>query len=302
MSRIEFPLRVMEPILVEILPVGNYFYQVKWDGMRWITYRQGKGIDDFLFHTKGQKVFRTRFAELLPNLGWLPPDSIVDGEVVILRDGKPHFPSLLRRIQGGSERSGRRGFVVEGLEVEYVVFDVIRWEGKDLRQQVLAERLALLEKSVPKSGRCQAIETFHNGEGLWQGVKELELEGIVAKDPLSPYRPGKDSAWLKIKNWRVEEFMIGGVKFRQGLFTSVCLGTWSGAELLYVGSVSSGVSRLSRQIQEAKSLIRAESPFTGSGPGLAAGEEVVWAEPIIPVKVRFLEWTDEGKFRHGQII
>lgn len=54
----EFPVRVMEPRRVEALPPGEYLYQVKWDGMRWITYKSEQGI---LFQTKAQKIFKSRF-------------------------------------------------------------------------------------------------------------------------------------------------------------------------------------------------------------------------------------------------
>lgn len=88
----------MEPVRVETLPSGDFIYQVKWDGMRWVTYKSVLGL---FFQTKGRKVF----AELKHSFNWLPPESMIDGEVVVLPEGLPHFPSLLRRlhnIKGGA--------------------------------------------------------------------------------------------------------------------------------------------------------------------------------------------------------
>ena len=59
MAEVQFPVKVMEPVRVEALPVGDYLYQVKWDGMRWITYKSSRGMQ---FQTKAQKVFYDAFS------------------------------------------------------------------------------------------------------------------------------------------------------------------------------------------------------------------------------------------------
>jgi ATP-dependent DNA ligase len=126
MVELQFPIKVMEPVRVEVLPVGDYIYQVKWDGMRWVTYKSAHGIT---FQTKGEKVFTARFTELDQNFDWLPPESMIDGEVVVLRQGLPHFPSLLRRLHSHPQKHPE-------LEVDYIIFDVLFWEGEAIRQQV----------------------------------------------------------------------------------------------------------------------------------------------------------------------
>lgn len=289
----EFPVKVMEPRRVDELPVGDFLYQVKWDGMRWVTYQSKQGI---LFQTKAQKLFKARFAELDHCFDWLPAGSMLDGEVVVLRDGTPHFPSLLRRIHSSPLK-------VPELEVNYVIFDVLFWEGEDWRQKHLRERLELLEQCIPPSDRFHKIETFIDGTSLWKGIEQMGLEGLVAKVPSSLYRGGKDSAWLKVKNWQEQTFYVGGIKFKGDTLKAVCLGMMQNAELGYVGSVSSGVNRILRSeavrsIQESDS-----SPFKrGLGPFPSRGETIRWVEPTLLLKTRFLEWTDEGKLRHAQII
>lgn len=74
MAYIEFPLRVMEPCLVETLPEGDYLFQVKWDGMRWVAWHSDRG---FFFQTKQGRVFSCRFPELIKSIDWLPNDSIL---------------------------------------------------------------------------------------------------------------------------------------------------------------------------------------------------------------------------------
>ncbi|MDA8221109.1 hypothetical protein [Desulfosporosinus sp.] len=122
---LEFPVKVMEPKRVEVMPSGEFIYQVKWDGKRWITY---KSKQETLFQTKAQKIFKSRFAELDHCFDWLPEGSMLDGEVVVLRDGLPHFTSILRRIHSLSLKQSE-------LEVNYVILDVLAWEGEDWRSQ-----------------------------------------------------------------------------------------------------------------------------------------------------------------------
>ena len=163
MTEALFLIKVMEPIRVEAQPVGEYLYQVKWDGMRWITYKSKQGT---FFQTKAQKVFTARFAELDHGFNWLPPESMIDGEVVVLREGLPHFPSLLRRLHS-------RFLKLPELEVDYIIFDILFWKGRDWRNKPLSDRLELLEQCIPASERCQRIETFSDGAKLWKGIEQL---------------------------------------------------------------------------------------------------------------------------------
>lgn len=293
MDEVQFPIKVMEPILVNALPKGDYLYQVKWDGMRWITYKSVRGTS---FQTKGQKVFRERFAELDHCFDWVPSESMLDGEVVVLHDGLPHFPSLLRRIHSHSYKHPE-------LEVEYIIFDILFWEGEDWRYRPLRDRLELMEQRIPTSERFHKIETFTDGARLWEGIEQFGLEGMVAKDPTSLYSGGKDLSWLKIKKTQEHSFLVGGIKFKGNALQAVCLGLMVNAELVYVGTVSNGVTR-SLNSQDALSIReRSSSPFAqGTGPSTGRGETIRWLEPTMLLETRFLEWTDEGKLRHAQLI
>lgn len=288
---IKFPLRVMEPCLTEVLPEGDYLYQVKWDGMRWVAWHSAGG---FFFQTKKRRIFSQRFPELLPSIKWLPKESMLDGELVVLRGGKPHFPSLLRRIQRSAINS------VPELAVEYIVFDLLYWKGKDLREIPLTERLDLLFANIPKAEHCHPIESFSDGAALWQETGNFCLEGIVAKERLSPYRSGKNNLWQKIKHWQIGKFNIGGIKFKGEMPFAVCLGTFIEQDFIYVGSVSLGINKI--PWENIKDCGQSENPFMGNKLLSMPGEQIIWVKPEFAVTVRFLEWTDEGKLRHGQII
>lgn len=292
MVEVQFPVKVMEPIRVEKLPLGDYLYQVKWDGMRWITYKSSRGM---FFQTKVQKVFAARFAELDHSMDWLPMESMIDGEVVVIREGVPHFPSLLRRIHSRSHKHPE-------LEVDYIIFDVLFWEGEDWRNKPMIERLELLKRIIPPSERCHIIETFSDGAQLWKGVEQLGLEGLVAKVPTSLYRGGKNSDWLKLKKSQEQSFLMGGVKFKGNQLQAVCLGMMLDENLVYVGTVSNGATSILRSEVALSIRERETSPFVGRGPTPGQGETIRWLEPTMLLKTKFLEWTDEGKLRHAQLI
>ena len=292
MAEVQFPLKVMEPIRVEELPLGDYIYQVKWDGMRWITYKSKRGM---FFQTKGQKIFTERFTELDHSMDWLPVESMIDGEVVVLREGSPHFPSLLQRIHSRSHKHPT-------LRVDYIIFDVLFWKGDDWRYKPLRDRLALLEQTIPPSEHCHVIETFTDGELLWKGIEQLGLEGLVAKVPTSSYQGGKSSSWLKYKKVQERSFLVGGLKFKGNDLQAVCLGMMLNGDLVYVGTVSNGVTNIHKSKAALSIRERSSSPFKGIGPKLSSGETIRWLEPTMLLKTRFMEWTDEGKLRHAQLV
>jgi ATP-dependent DNA ligase len=193
--------------------------------MRWVAWHSAEG---FFFQTKKGRVFSQRFPELLPSIKWLPKESMLDGEVVVLHGGKPHFPSLLRRLQRSAINS------VPELTVEYIVFDLLYWKGKDLREIPLTERLDLLLANIPKAERCHPIESFSDGAALWQ----------------------------KIKHWQIGQFIIGGIKFKSEMPFAVCLGTFIGQDFIYVGSVSLGINKITWE--NVKDYGQSENPFTGN--------------------------------------
>lgn len=83
---------------------------------------------------------------------------------------------------------------------------------------------------------------------------------------------------------------------------AVCLGMMLDASLVYVGTVSNGATSILRS-EVALSIRESEtSPFVGRGPTPGRGETIRWLEPTMLLKTKFLEWTDEGKLRHAQLI
>ena len=161
-------------------------YEVKFDGYRVLAGRDSTGVT--LWSARGN-IFTDQFPQLADAGEHLPPDTLLDGEIVAFKDGRISFNLLQRR------RSGQA--------ILFYAFDVIIHRGKNLiklplenRREILAEALAELR---PKTPLICLSETIRCNPGqLIPLVKEFGFHGIIAKRKDSYYEIGKRSgAWVK---------------------------------------------------------------------------------------------------------
>src|SRR6187402_202635 len=131
----------MEAQLVRELPDGDgWQYEPKWDGFRGVFENLGGGIR--LWSRNARPLLRY-FPELAEFGERLPPESALDGEVVIERDGRLSFESLQMRLHPAESRITK---LSQEIPASYVVFDVLVWEGEDVHGLPLEERRARVEK------------------------------------------------------------------------------------------------------------------------------------------------------------
>jgi bifunctional non-homologous end joining protein LigD len=126
----------------------------------------------------------------------------------------------------------------------------------------------------------------------------------VAKRDASPYRPGRRSPdWLKVKNFRTQEVVIGGWApgrgRRDGTIGSLLLGIPDGGRLRYVGQVGTGFS--DAVLDELRNALRPDAtesiPFDPPPPRPDA-RDAHWVRPRLVGEVQFAEWTGDGRLRH----
>jgi bifunctional non-homologous end joining protein LigD len=166
----------------------GWVYEEKVDGYRMAAMKAGDGARlisrNGIQHTK-------RFSELVQALNALPADAfILDGEVAV------YDRALISRFEW---LRGRPKDEPATLPV-YMVFDVLELGGKDLRGEPLWKRRKLLEELV--AGARMILPTRRlsdNGLKAWAQAVHRGYEGIVGKDPESPYVPGRTLRWLKVK-------------------------------------------------------------------------------------------------------
>ncbi len=276
----------------------GWVFALKYDGYRLLAARRdGRPV---LRYRRGQDV-TARFPEIAGALASLPYESIVlDGEVVVLdEEGLPSFQRLQQRVHLTRRHDIQRASV--RLAATLFVFDLLGFEEYDVRPLKLIDRKRLLASILPAAGPLRYSDHIETrGEEMFEQVRRMRLEGIIAKRADSPYRAGRSEDWLKIKADRTGDFVIVGYSRgkggRSGL-GSLHLGVYDGGALVYAGRVGTGFD--DKTLAGLKALLdpamREDPPCEGATP---AGEDHVWVDPALVCEVRYKEWTQAGSLRH----
>jgi ATP-dependent DNA ligase len=207
----------LEPMLAKAsdgLPSGDgWMFEPKWDGFRAIVFRDG---DEVLIQSRDLKPLDRYFPELAaPIRASFPERCVVDGEVVISKDGELDFEALLLRIHPAASRVK---MLAEESPASFVGWDLLALGDEDLRDVPQAERRARLEAAfkdveppihlTPATlDRALAADWFDRFEGAG-------LDGVVAKKLDSAYQPGK-RAMLKIKHQRTADCVVAGFRWHK---------------------------------------------------------------------------------------
>jgi bifunctional non-homologous end joining protein LigD len=284
---------------------AGWLFEVKLDGYRMRAARQdGEAI---LYSRKGLD-YAESFPEIARALKAIPFEGVIlDGELVVLNEsGHPSFSKLQARAKLGAREAKRAS--IESPATLYV-FDLLAFEGFDLRRLPLIKRKEILRKVLPKTGPLRYSEHFEkNGEALYEQVVQLGLEGIMAKKEDSPYREGRSGDWLKIRADRVDDFVVVGYskpKGSRGGFGALHVGAYKDGKLIYCGRAGSGFS--SNQLKEVSAmlepLVRPTPPCEPPPQGaLPKGPEHIWVEPRLVCDVRYKEFTADGLLRQSVFV
>jgi bifunctional non-homologous end joining protein LigD len=174
---------------------SEHLFEIKWDGTRVLAFVDSRGYRMANRH-------RADVTERYPELGFLndlPAGTLLDGEVVVLRQGKPDFGMLLSRNQARSPLKIQS--LARTLPATYVVFDLLYDRFDSLMALPLWARRQRLEAVVRAcaNGRLVFSEGIVGpGRAFFEVVCAEGLEGVVAKRLDGRYRPGR-RAWTKIK-------------------------------------------------------------------------------------------------------
>ncbi len=288
------PFPPMEAELVRELPEGDgWQYEPKWDGFRGVLENLGGGVR--LWSRNARPLLRF-FPELEALGERLPPESALDGEVVIERDGALDFGALQLRLHPAESRIRK---LSAEIPASYVVFDVLVWEGEDLHELPLEERRTRVEGlpfAVSPATRDRDVASRWEDE-----LDPAGFDGVIAKRLASPYMPGSREAVVKVKKHRSADCVVAGVTWSEkGVgFASLMLGLYDAdGELRHVGTAAGGRDEIVERV----------TPLLGPNPErLPRGEPSRWQKvplewsPVSPelvVEVRYDKWQ-AGRFRHG---
>ena len=177
---------------------GQIWTEEKYDGVRCQLHRSGGRVELF---SRDLKETTAAFPELVENATAIGHDVLFDGEVLAHREGRVlRFFELQRRL-------GRKVVDAElrrDVPVALVIFDLLWLDGRALLDAPLDERRRLLESLDVKHpfllARVEAATTPDDLDRIFAETRERGNEGLMLKDPQSPYTPGRRGlAWLKLK-------------------------------------------------------------------------------------------------------
>lgn len=264
----------------------GWIFEIKWDGYRALAEKE----KEVHLVSRNQKLFR-QFPSINEELKKLPGKWVIDGEIVILdKKGRSNF-QLLQNYQ--RKKVG---------PPVYFVFDILSYQGKDLRHLPLVERRKIL-KELLKKARLKFIKFSEDieekGKAFFRLAKKQGLEGIMAKKEESLYRSTRTRDWLKIKTGMRQEVVIGGFTKPKGgraYLGALLVGVYQKGKLVYVGHVGGGFDQegLKEMYQKLKKITTEKCPFEVEPD---PNTPVTWVKPKLVCEVKFAEWTEEGMMR-----
>ncbi len=293
-------IKPFEPIRKDEIPSGDWITQIKWDGVRILTYYDGKEIR--LFNRKKNE--RTKnYPELIDIKSYCKADSVIlDGEIIVLGDdGKPSFHGVMRR--DGIRRFEKVEYMQSVVPITYMIFDILYLNGEWINKRPLIERLNILKDIIKPDDNVQLVASHDDPAALFEVIKQNGMEGIVMKKPHGQYViGGKSDAWVKVKNYRDLIAVVGGFTLSGGLINSILLGLYDkGGELHYVGHTGTGklTNEDWRQLTKVLTPITIKKrPFINKPD---REKEAYWVEPKLTVKIMYAEWTTGHSLRQPSI-
>lgn len=237
-----------ESILARLPP--PVWLEEKYDGIRCQLHKQGARVE---LYSRDLHRLTAQFPDLAASAATLPGDLVADGELLAWREGRAlPFAELQKRL-------GRRGddfFLGEEIPVSLSLYDILWRDGRVLLQLPLRERRRELEAAVPSGHPRVLVAPVTEAmdaiaiEAAFLRARERGNEGLMAKDPASPYAPGRrGQAWLKLKKAGATlDVVVVGAEYghgkRRGVlsdYTFAILDEERG-ELLTVGKAYSGLT------------------------------------------------------------
>lgn len=345
------PLPRYRPMLASPAPVHESWTEataewaeIKWDGYRCLAYVTDQ---ETRLISRGGKDLTPLFPELSALHGWLSaPACVLDGEIIVMAGGRPSFSHLQQRSGIGvrSVRARQPIAPVPQPPAVFVAFDLLHLGGQSLIRQPLQQRRQQLEAlmrsedaaagpggplprpddAAGRTGepatspekRVQLSQIYQAPvQRLLEQTGQLGLEGIVVKDPSSPYVPGRRTRyWLKFKQRRtLLAVIVGFTRHGNGPGDGIKAllvasrhpshrEPGAGHGLQFLGRVGTGFSQWQRRhlLDRLWPLRRSQAPLDEVPNDVPEG--VTWVEPVVQCRISYLEITPAGRLRQPSFL
>lgn len=247
-----YPFFLAYPIEKEIESLGelgDYLVEDKWDGIRGqVIVRKG----EIFIWSRGEELVTDKYPELGELLKVLPEGTVIDGEI-ICHDGAAVMPFSVLQSRIGRKRVGKK--LLQDAPVKLIAYDLLEWEGSDIRSYPQHKRRSLLESLFEAVQHENLLLSSLYRADAWEeltriraAARERNSEGLMLKHRDAPYEVGrKRGAWWK---WKLDPYTVDAVLIyamrghgrRANLFTDYTFALWKDGELLPFAKAYSGLS------------------------------------------------------------
>lgn len=267
----------------------NYIYELKFDGIRALLYSDGNSVE---IRNKRNKALDPIIPELSDLNNNIKGKVILDGEIIVMKHGKPDFYEVQKRSMMTNYSKIELASNIH--PITFIAYDILYKDGKELIDLPLMERKMILDKTIIVSDRIAVSKAVENkGIELFNLTKKNGLEGVVAKKKESKYFYGKRSKeWIKFKNMIDEDYVVLGYIPKHNNMTTLIIGQYTkGMEMLYIGHVTLGVNF--NKLMHYNIAKIDTPPISIIPPG---NENAVWLEPNIVATVEYM-YNDNNNLR-----
>ena len=293
------PFPPMEAELVDELPTADgWQYEPKWDGFRGVL----ENLDGSLrLWSRNARPLLRYFPDLEALGERLPPNSALDGEIVIETEGALDFDALQMRLHPAESRVQR---LAREKPASFVAFDLLLWDGDEVWRAPLEDRRAAVER-LP----FEISPASRDAGEARRWLERLDVagfDGVVAKRLGVPYLPGSREGVVKVKRQLTADCVVAGVTWSEKgtSFASLVLGLYDEeGELHHVGTASAAGKRRAEIEQRVLPLLgpNPERKPRGEPSRWRPKADLLQWSPVPPevvVEVKYDKWQG-ARFRHG---
>lgn len=281
-----YPFCLAEALADSPMTLGNVNeWQLEWkyDGIRAQLICRDAGIS---LWSRGEELITEQFPEIVAAAGTLPNNCVLDGEIVVQRDGVPQPFAALQRRLGRKQLTSR-------MQAQWpcvlLAFDLLELSNADLRDRPLSERRRYLEQLLAEHGSTRpaailispvhAATCWDDVATLRENSREQRTEGLMLKRLTSDYIGGRHrGSWWK---WKVAPFTIDAVLVyaqlghgrRASLYTDYTFAVWDNGQLVPFAKAYSGLN--DEEIVEVDHFVR-EHTGERFGPVRSVTPELVF--------------------------
>lgn len=261
-------------------PVTEWSAEWKWDGIRAQLIKRN---DQVFIWSRGEELITDRFPELAEAANFMANGTVIDGEILSWVNNQPDFGNLQQRI--GRKVVSQK--LMQEVPVVIMAYDLLEWEGQDVREQPFGWRRLTLESLLANNFHAGRFLVSPLVTGLtWDDLKNARLEsrsrnveGLVLKRLDSAYRVGRQRGdWWK---WKIDPYTVDAVLIyaqrgtgkRASLYTDYTFGVWDEGKLVPFAKAYSGLT--DAEIAQVDAFVR-RSTIEKFGPVRVVKPELVF--------------------------